>query len=92
MDIISELNQRPFMTYFKRDAEWDGTIPVIMVPDHFQYSLKVLEIESVVVREIAAAYPSGAQAMIATRVLARKDTGKTEVPEDRMLDWQEKET
>ncbi|MGB9939700.1 hypothetical protein [Methanosarcina sp.] len=92
MDSISELNPRPCRAYFQRDGESEGITPVILVQDHFQCRLKLLEIKSVKDREISSACPSGVQAMIAARVLARVGIGKARALKDRMLAWQEKGT
>lgn len=92
MGTIIELNPRPCRAYFKGDGKSEGIIPVIMVQEHFQYSLKLLEIESVGDREIAAACPSGVQAIIAARALARESIGKVKIPEEKSLAWQERET
>lgn len=91
MDTINELNLRSCRAYFQRAGESEHTIPVNLVQDHFQYRLKLLEIENVKDREIAAAYPC-VQAMIAARDLVREGTGKTKVLKDRMLAWQEIKT
>lgn len=92
MGIIGELNLRPFRTYFQMGGKSEGIIPVTMVQDYFQCSIKLLEIESMVDRKIAASYPSSVQAMIAGRVLDREGTGKAKIPDDITLEWQKKET
>ncbi len=92
MDTVGELNPRPCRAYFQRDGKSEGITPVILVQDHFQYRLKLLEIKSVRDREIAAACPSGVQAMIAAGILAGEGIGKARALKDRILTWQEKET
>jgi rhodanese-related sulfurtransferase len=90
MDTINELNLRSCRAYFQRAGESEHIIPVNLVQDHFQYRLKLLEIENLIDREIAAACHSGVQSMIAVRILVREGIGK--VLKDRMLAWQEIKT
>jgi rhodanese-related sulfurtransferase len=92
MDTINELNLRSCRACFQRAGESEHIRPVSLVQDHFQYRLKLLEIENVRGREIAAACPSGMQAMTTDRVLAREGAGRAKVLKDGMLAWQEKET
>lgn len=92
MDTINELNLRSCRAYFQRAGELEHNIPVNLVQDHFQYRLKLLEIENVKDREIAAACPSGVQAMIAIRALVREGMGKAKVLKDRILAWQKIKT
>lgn len=92
MDAIIELNPHPCRACFKGDGKPEGIIPVIMIQDNFQYSLKLLEIERVGNREIAAVCPSGVQAVLADRIRVRESIEKARDPEDSMHTWQEKET
>jgi rhodanese-related sulfurtransferase len=89
MDTINELNPRSCRAYFQRAGESEYIIPVSLGQDHFQYRLKLLEIENVRERKIAAACPSGIQAMIADRILTREGAGRSKVLKDGMLAWQE---
>jgi rhodanese-related sulfurtransferase len=61
---------------------------VIMAKDRFQYWLRLLEIESIRDRQIAAACPSGVQTMIVAGVLARESIGKANPLRDGTQAWE----
>jgi rhodanese-related sulfurtransferase len=78
------------MACFQKAGESEHVIPVSFMQDHFQYCLEVLEIKNVRDKAMAAC-PSGMQARITGRFLAREGVGRTKVLKDRTLAWQEKE-
>ncbi len=79
-------------TIFQRNGKSLNIVPVSLAQDRFQYRLKLLKNGNLRYREIAAACPSGVQAIVTARVLAKEGIGKEKVLKDRMFVWQEKET
>lgn len=89
MGIINELNSRPCMDCTQWAALSGNIIPVDSVQDYFQHRLKLLELKRATGREANIAFSSNVHAIMAARIMVRKDIGKLEVLKNGTPSWQE---